>query len=60
MRAAVVILSILGLVLIVAPSVFVFYGVLSWKIHAQLMFAGMLLWFVFAPVWMRRREAGGH
>ena len=48
--------SLLGLCLTILPSLFVFYGLMTWKIHTQLMFAGMLLWFAFAPLWMRKRK----
>ena len=57
MRIAPVFLSVLGLLLTAVPSIFVFYGALSWKIHVQLMFIGMLLWFVFAPMWMLKKKA---
>lgn len=56
MRKIAALLSILGLILTVAPSVMVFAGRLEWSAHAHLMFAGMLLWFIFAPLWMRERN----
>ncbi|HUU28043.1 MAG TPA: hypothetical protein VM123_09540 [archaeon] len=55
MRKVATVLSLLGLCLTVLPSVFVFYGLLSWNAHARLAFAGMLLWFVFAPLWMHKQ-----
>ncbi|MBN2287946.1 MAG: hypothetical protein JXQ83_01340 [Candidatus Glassbacteria bacterium] len=55
MRAGAIFFSLLGLGLTVVPSFFVFYQALSWKAHTQLVFAGMLLWFVFAPVWLGKR-----
>ena len=54
MRYMLIVLSALGLCLTVVPSLLVFYGLLSWKIHTQLMFAGMILWFVTAPMWMNK------
>ena len=55
MRKGTIILSVLGLCLTVIPSFIVFFGILSWKIHTQLMFAGMIFWFVFAPLWMKKK-----
>jgi len=51
-------MSIMGLLLTVLPAVFVFSGGLAWEIHSKLMFLGMILWFVFAPFWMRKRRDG--
>ena len=56
MRKAVIILSLLGLCLTVVPSFFVFYGSLTLRVHTQLMFIGMILWFVFAPLWMSKEK----
>jgi len=55
MRYMAVLLSLLGLGLTLLPSFMVLYGLLGWKAHTQLMFAGMLLWFAFAPIWMKKR-----
>jgi len=54
MKTAAVICSVTGLALTVIPSFLVFYGVIAWRTHANLMFAGMALWFVFAPSVIRR------
>jgi len=56
MRKASIILSLLGLCLTVVPSFFVFYGSLTWRVHTQLMFIGMMLWFVFTPLWMGKKK----
>jgi hypothetical protein len=29
-------------------------GQMSWQAHAHLMTAGMVLWFVTAPFWMKK------
>ena len=55
MRMAATVLSLLGLGLTVVPAFFVFNEALSWRVHTQLMFAGMILWFVFAPMWFKKR-----
>ena len=57
MRKGALILALAGLGLTVVPSLFVFYGSLAWKIHTQLMFAGMALWFVFAPFVMKKDKS---
>ena len=46
-------ISALGLLLTVVPSFLVLDGHIAWNLHAQLMFAGMVLWFVSAPFWMK-------
>ncbi len=56
MRKIPIVLSVLGLCLTVVPSFFVFYGELTWRFHAQLMFDGMVLWFIFAPLWMKEKK----
>ncbi len=51
MKIVAIILSSVGLLLTLAPAFLHFFGQISWNTHAQLMFAGMILWFVFAPIW---------
>lgn len=48
--------SFLGLALTVVPAFFVFSGALTWDIHAALMAAGALLWFVTAPFWLYKES----
>jgi len=50
MKKLLVLVAILGLVLTVVPSVFVLYQKMSWTLHVQLMFIGMILWFLSAPL----------
>jgi len=57
MRSLSIIFSLLGFCLTVVPSFFVFYEKIQWKTHSQLMFAGMILWFVFAPIWMTKKKS---
>ena len=49
-------LSAAGLALTIIPSVLAWYGYIPWLTHAQLMFAGMVLWFVTAPFWMNKED----
>ncbi|NJD11519.1 MAG: hypothetical protein FIB01_14160 [Gemmatimonadetes bacterium] len=57
MRRLLQLISGLGLVLTVVPSVLVATGGIGWARHADAMLAGALLWFLTAPFWMR--EQGG-
>ncbi len=50
------ILAFAGLALTLIPSVFVFTGTLPIETNKMLMAAGMLLWFVVAPFWIRRES----
>jgi hypothetical protein len=45
----------LGLTLV--PSLLVFKGVISMQTHYTLMAAGMILWFLTAPFWMKHDRA---
>ncbi|MFH1940771.1 MAG: hypothetical protein ABIL68_01610 [bacterium] len=55
MRTFILTLAVLGLILTVVPSFFVFFGRTSWEIHSRLMIIGMVLWFVFAPIAMKEK-----
>ncbi len=57
MRIGAIILSFSGLCLTVVPSFLVFYSIMPWKIHTQLMFVGMILWFIFTPLWIKEIKA---
>ncbi|MBT4482813.1 MAG: hypothetical protein HOC71_03945 [Candidatus Latescibacteria bacterium] len=57
MRKVAIILALTGLGLTVIPSIFVFYGSLAWRLHTQLMFAGMVIWFVMAPFVMKKNKS---
>jgi hypothetical protein len=46
--------SIAGLGLTIVPSILVAVGIASWQTHANLMTAGMILWFITAPFWMKK------
>ena len=58
MRILALITAAVGLILTIIPSFFVFLGNLAWQAHARLMFIGMLLWFIFAPIAMKKK--GSH
>lgn len=56
MKRILKIISYLGLVLTVMPSLFVFKGVIDIKVHYHLMIVGMILWFGTAPFWMKSKS----
>lgn len=51
------ILSAVALALTVGPAFLVFAGSLTWRTHVVLMFAGAILWFATAPLWMEGTRA---
>ncbi len=46
--------SMIALAMTIVPALLVASGTLSWQTHADLMTAGMILWFVTAPFWMKK------
>lgn len=50
------ILSFAGLALTIVPSLLVFTDVISFDMHTNLMFFGMVLWFATSPFWMKEKE----
>jgi hypothetical protein len=46
--------SYIGLALTLIPSFFVFSGKINLESHYNLMFVGMILWFVTAPLWQKK------
>jgi hypothetical protein len=53
MRAFIIFGAVVGLILTIVPSFLVFFGVISWESHANLMTAGMIVWFASAS-WYRK------
>ncbi|MEN6454962.1 MAG: hypothetical protein ABFD10_11940 [Prolixibacteraceae bacterium] len=56
MKWLLIILSFIGLALTIVPSVLVFKGVIGMENHFQMMVAGMVIWFVTAPFWMKSKS----
>ena len=56
MRLSVLLIALFGLILTIVPSVFVFYGRMSMDMNTQLLFIGMIFWFVFAPFGMKKKN----
>ncbi|MCP4728434.1 MAG: hypothetical protein GY863_25580 [bacterium] len=57
MRKIFIILSFVGLCLTVLPSFFVMKGMIEWETHSKIMFFGMILWFAFAGLWMKKNKS---
>ncbi len=47
-------ISYVGLLATVLPSILVLCGVMQLDTHKTIMWIGMVLWFVTAPVWMKK------
>ena len=56
MKTVLIVISFLGLALTVLPAFFVFTGAIPWQTHANLMIAGMALWFGTAPFWVGKKS----
>ena len=52
-----IILSFIGLGLTVIPSFLVFGGVITLYENKELMFAGTVLWFITAPLWIGKKDS---
>lgn len=56
MKLLSVILSIIGLILTIVPSILVFIQIITWYTHANIMLIGAVLWFTTAPFWMHKKK----
>lgn len=50
------ILSIIGLLLTVVPSVLVFYNLIELDTSKNLMMIGTLIWFLTSPFWINEQS----
>jgi hypothetical protein len=50
-------LAFVGLLATVLPSILVCFGAIELGIHKTIMVIGMILWFVSAPFFMRRKDS---
>ncbi len=55
MRTLLKLISCLGLILTVIPSILYFMGNISQETSNDLMALGMILWFVSAPFWINSK-----
>lgn len=56
MKVLLIILSVIGLGLTIAPSILVFLQEITMESHKQWMLIGMILWFATAPFWIKEQE----
>ena len=56
MKRVLILVSFAGLALTIIPSVLVFTGIITMKLHYQLMAAGFVVWFISAPFWMKSKS----
>ena len=56
MKRVLIIISFIGLLLTILPSVLVFKGVIEMESHFHLMIVGMVLWFATSPFWMKTKS----
>jgi hypothetical protein len=57
MRTIFILLSILGLLLTIVPSLLVFAGLMEFSMHTTLMVAGTAVWFITAPLWIKKQKS---
>ena len=50
-------LALIGLLATIVPSILVFSGTIGPATHKTVMVIGMILWFVTAPFFMRRKDS---
>jgi hypothetical protein len=55
MRKILQVLSVIGLIVTIAPSILVFYDIITLATSKTLMIFGTLLWFGSAPFWMNKK-----
>jgi hypothetical protein len=55
MKTILKIVSFIGLILTVVPSILVFNDSITLDMHKWLMLLGAILWFVTAPFWMNKK-----
>ncbi|WP_163712557.1 hypothetical protein [Mangrovibacterium lignilyticum] len=56
MKKVLIIVSFIGLLLTIIPSILVFEQFIELKSHFHLMVAGMIMWFATAPFWMKSKS----
>ncbi|MGE4587204.1 MAG: hypothetical protein AB7D05_07670 [Mangrovibacterium sp.] len=56
MKRLLIFISFTGLAMTILPSVLVFSRLIDLQTHFTLMAAGMVLWFMTAPFWMKSKK----
>jgi hypothetical protein len=47
----------IGLLLTLGPAILVFAGIIAFSLHIKLMLAGAIIWFVTAPLWIKKQKS---
>jgi uncharacterized membrane protein YGL010W len=55
MKIILISLALVGLLATVLPSVLVYFGVMELETHKAVMAIGMIVWFITAPLFMKRK-----
>ena len=58
MKTTLKIVSLLGICLTIIPSILVLNGKIEMQQHKNLMLAGVFVWFLTAPFWMKSKPLG--
>jgi len=56
MKTILKLISIMGLILTLVPSILVFSGSINIESHKLLMFIGAVFWFSTAPFWINKEK----
>ncbi|MEX0719284.1 MAG: hypothetical protein WD059_01365 [Balneolaceae bacterium] len=56
MKNLLIIISVIGLILTIVPSMLVFTEIISLDAHKQLMLIGTIMWFSSAFFWMKEQK----
>ena len=57
MKHLYILLSMIGLLLTLGPAILVFAGIIAFSLHIKLMLAGAIIWFVTAPLWIKKQKS---
>ncbi|MDQ3535951.1 MAG: hypothetical protein M3421_10040 [Bacteroidota bacterium] len=57
MKIILILISLVGLILTILPSLLVFTGRIEFSTHKDLMLLGTFLWFISAPFWLNKSKS---
>jgi hypothetical protein len=57
MKIILILISLVGLILTILPSLLVFTGRIEFSTHKDLMLLGTILWFISAPFWLNKSKS---
>lgn len=56
MKTILIVISFVGLVLTLLPAFLVFENVIGWETYITVMNIGTIVWFLTAPLWMKKED----